>query len=150
MDLPLVLTVIGLVLLVVVLSIVYSGDESGRLRSASAAARYLENLAGKPGWTRVSDEEDMPAGRMSALPGLGRRGTVAGVHERRAVSPWRATSWRSSRRLRSRLRPPRSRHHGRCAQRRVAEEERVEAARQRCHAQQQGGEAAPDRESDGK
>ncbi|MCR3748092.1 hypothetical protein [Lentzea californiensis] len=87
MDLPLVLTVIGLVMLVVVvvLSIVYSGDESGRLRSASVAARSLESLARKPGWTRVSDEEDMPAGRMSALPGLGRRGTVAGVHERRAV-----------------------------------------------------------------
>ncbi|MCX2952210.1 hypothetical protein [Lentzea sp. NEAU-D7] len=87
MDLPLVLTLIGLVVLVVVvvLSIVNTGEESGRLRSATAAIRSLERLAGAPGWTKVSDQEDMPAGRMSGLPGLGRGGTVAGVREGRAV-----------------------------------------------------------------
>ncbi|MGW6444892.1 hypothetical protein [Lentzea sp. NPDC055074] len=87
MDLSLVLTVIGLVVLVVVvvLSVVSSGEESGRLRSATAAIRSLERLAGTPGWAKVSDQEDVPAGRMSGLPGLGRGGTVAGVHEGRAV-----------------------------------------------------------------
>jgi len=87
MDLPLVLTVIGLVVLVVVvvLSISSTGRENGRISSATAAIRFLERRAGAPGWTKVSDQEDMPAGRMSGLPGLGRGGTVAGVHEGRAV-----------------------------------------------------------------
>jgi hypothetical protein len=87
MDLPLVLTLIGLVVLVVVvvLSITSTGRESGRIRSATAAIRLLERRAGAPGWTKVSDQDDMPAGRMSGLPGLGRGGTVAGVLDGRAV-----------------------------------------------------------------
>ncbi|MDX3664323.1 hypothetical protein PV646_44150 [Streptomyces sp. ID05-26A] len=87
MDPLLVLFLISLVVLgvVVVLSIVSSGEESGRVRAATAAIRSLERRAGTSGWTRASDQEEMPAGRMSGLPGLGRGGTVAGVREGRAV-----------------------------------------------------------------
>lgn len=87
MDPLLVLFLVSLVVLgvVVVFSIVSTGEEDGRIRSATAAIRSLERRAATPGWTKASDQDDMPAGRMSGLPGLGRGGTVAGVHEGRAV-----------------------------------------------------------------
>ncbi|GGN25111.1 hypothetical protein GCM10011609_79230 [Lentzea pudingi] len=86
MDPLLVVFLISLVVLgvVVVLSIVSTGEEDGRIRSATTAIRSLERRAATPGWTKASDQDDMPAGRMSGLPGPGRGGTVAGVHEGRA------------------------------------------------------------------
>ncbi|MET9230989.1 hypothetical protein [Lentzea sp. NPDC003310] len=87
MDPLLVVFLISLVVLgvVVVGSIASTGQESGRIRAATTAIRSLERRAATPGWTKASDQDDMPAGRMSGLPGLGRGGTVTGIREGRAV-----------------------------------------------------------------
>lgn len=86
MDLLQVVIVIGVFFLIMtaVYSIISAGQQSALLRSVKAAAEVLRRQAGKPGWRQVPDDEDVPAGRMSAWERT-RRAAVAVTREGRIV-----------------------------------------------------------------
>ncbi|MFD4670760.1 hypothetical protein ACFWNN_13565 [Lentzea sp. NPDC058450] len=87
MDLPGVLTLIGLVVLIVigVFALTKSGEETAKLRSAKVADSVLGHYATRPGWSHVPSGDPVPAGRMSTAYDVKRRTAVAGTHEGRAV-----------------------------------------------------------------
>jgi hypothetical protein len=80
------LAAIGVFLLIMmaVRAMISSGQESARVRSISVATGALGRQARRPGWRQVPDDEDVPAGRMSAAERT-RRAAVAGTYEGRAV-----------------------------------------------------------------
>lgn len=86
MDFLLVVALIGVFFLIAtaLYSIINAGQQSALLRSAKAAAGALRRQAGRPGWRQVPDDEDVPAGRMSAS-GRTRRAAVAGICGGRTV-----------------------------------------------------------------
>ncbi|MET9630652.1 hypothetical protein ABZX92_24590 [Lentzea sp. NPDC006480] len=86
MDLLQFVIVFGVLFLItgVVFSIINAGQQSALLRSARAAAGAFRRQAGEPGWRQVPEDEDVPAGRMSAS-GRTRRAAVAGTRAGRTV-----------------------------------------------------------------
>jgi hypothetical protein len=73
-----------LLILVAVQSAIDAGQKNARLRALSTASASLDRQARKPGWRRVPDDEDVPAGRMGEAERT-RHAAVAGTHAGRAV-----------------------------------------------------------------
>ncbi|KJK44056.1 hypothetical protein UK23_30890 [Lentzea aerocolonigenes] len=86
MDLLRFVLIFGVFFLImgVLYSIVKAGQRSVLLRTVRAAAAAFQRQAGEPGWRLVPDEEDVPAGRISALERM-RRAAVAGTRGGRTV-----------------------------------------------------------------
>jgi len=86
MDLLLAVALVGVFFLIMaaVYSIINAGQQTALLRSLTAAAGALRRQAGKPGWRQVPDDEDVAAGRLSAVERT-RRAAVAVTHEGRTV-----------------------------------------------------------------
>jgi len=80
------LAVAGVVVLVLtaVRSVIEAGEQNARFRSLKAAAGALDRHTRKPGWRRVPDDEDVPAGRMSEVQRT-RHAAVAGTNAGRSV-----------------------------------------------------------------
>jgi hypothetical protein len=90
------LTAIGILLLITitVASIVNVGEENAQARSLSVAAGALRRQAREPLWRQISDDEDVPSGRMGASERT-RHVALAGTRDGRAV---RVAVFSSSRR----------------------------------------------------
>jgi len=82
--LSLAVIVVVLLILMAVQSFISVVQKNARIRSRSAAGSALERQARKPGWRWVPDDEDVPAGRMSAAERT-RHSAVAGTHAGRTV-----------------------------------------------------------------